>query len=236
MASVKTGRSTCEAKTASGKTCRNAARANSKYCASHKGYRPGARPAAASTAAARKGAKTTTASAGAGKRTATRPKATKASAGRASTGKASAGKASAGKSSAGKASTGKASTGKSPRKASVEKQPQCAALKADGGRCRNASTARSKYCSSHKGYRPSGVGRKRTENLQKARQMKEVRQRARRTPGGRGPVRNRPAALRVMGSKATCAARTQSGKPCGNAPRSGSKYCASHRGYRPKRS
>ncbi len=36
-------------------------------------------------------------------------------------------------------------------------------------------------------------------------------------------------------SKVQCAAETASGKPCSRPPRKGSKYCASHKGYRPKR-
>jgi len=33
----------------------------------------------------------------------------------------------------------------------------------------------------------------------------------------------------------TCAAITKAGTPCQNLPRAGSKYCSSHRGYRPPR-
>lgn len=33
----------------------------------------------------------------------------------------------------------------------------------------------------------------------------------------------------------SCAAVTKAGTPCQNPPRSGSKYCSSHRGYRPPR-
>lgn len=35
--------------------------------------------------------------------------------------------------------------------------------------------------------------------LAKARKMKEVRARARAAPGGKGPIRNRPAAVRLLG-------------------------------------
>lgn len=43
-----------------------------------------------------------------------------------------------------------------------------------------------------------------------------------------------PAATGDEGTVA-CAAITKAGTPCQNPPRSGSKYCASHRGYRPPR-
>lgn len=33
----------------------------------------------------------------------------------------------------------------------------------------------------------------------------------------------------------TCAATTKAGAPCSNRPRSGSKYCSSHKGWRPPR-
>ncbi|HUR62951.1 MAG TPA: hypothetical protein VM241_00560 [Candidatus Thermoplasmatota archaeon] len=35
--------------------------------------------------------------------------------------------------------------------------------------------------------------------LKKARKMKEVRARAKSSPGGKGPIRNRPAAVRLLG-------------------------------------
>ncbi len=113
---------------------------------------------------------------------------------------------------------------------------QCAALKPDGMKCKNHANPRGKYCASHKGYRPKGTARKKLDALAKARQMKEVRKRAAKTKGGSGAIRNRPAAVKVMGSKARCAATTTSGAQCKRLPRQGSKYCTAHKGFRPKRS
>lgn len=113
---------------------------------------------------------------------------------------------------------------------------RCAALKADGTKCANHARETSKYCASHKGYRPSGRPRKVLAALKKARSMKVVRKRAAKTGGGRGAIRNRPAAVKAMGGRSRCAATTGSGKRCKNLPRPGSKYCASHKGFRPKRS
>lgn len=111
---------------------------------------------------------------------------------------------------------------------------QCAALKADGARCKRAASGR-KYCSSHKGWRPTGRAKQVLTNLDKARKMKEVRARAKKTAGGKGAIRNRPAAVKVLGSKARCAATTTAGSRCKRLPRTGSKYCTSHKGFRPKR-
>ncbi len=112
---------------------------------------------------------------------------------------------------------------------------QCAALKADGTKCKSHAKERSKYCASHKGWRPTGRAKKVLEGLKKARAMKDVRKRAATAKGGKGPIRNRPAAVKVMGDKKQCAALTQSGAQCKRLPREGSKYCTSHKGYRPKR-
>ncbi|MGB1697887.1 MAG: hypothetical protein ACPHK8_05775 [Thermoplasmatota archaeon] len=109
---------------------------------------------------------------------------------------------------------------------------QCAALKADATKCNNHAREGSKYCASHKGYRPKGTAKAKLDNLKKARAMKQVRARAKKTAGGTGAIRNRPAAIKVMGAKAQCAAKTQAGKPCKNLPRPGSKYCVAHKGYR----
>jgi len=42
---------------------------------------------------------------------------------------------------------------------------------------------------------------KREEALDKARQMKEIRKEAKTAPGGKGRIRNRPAALKLYGAK-----------------------------------
>ncbi len=112
--------------------------------------------------------------------------------------------------------------------------PQCSALKADGTKCQNKARATSKYCASHKGYRPKGLAKVRLDSLEKARAMKTVRKRAASAPGGKGAIRNRPAAVKVMGSKAQCAAHTAAGSQCKKLPREGSKYCLTHKGYRAK--
>ncbi len=109
---------------------------------------------------------------------------------------------------------------------------QCAALKPDGTKCKSHAKERSKYCVSHKGYRPKGIAKKKLESLSKARDMKTVRSRAKKTSGGKGPIRNRPAAVKVMGDKARCAAATGSGTQCKRVPRARSKYCAQHKGGR----
>jgi hypothetical protein len=41
----------------------------------------------------------------------------------------------------------------------------------------------------------------REEALDKARQMKEIRKEAKKAPGGKGPIRNRPAAVKLYGGK-----------------------------------
>ncbi len=112
---------------------------------------------------------------------------------------------------------------------------QCAALKEDGTKCKSHSKEGSKYCATHKGYRPKGRAKTVLENLKKARAMKKVRARAKDAPGGKGAIRNRPAAIAVMGAKSQCAATTQSGSQCKKLPRASSKYCEAHKGYRAKK-
>ena len=109
---------------------------------------------------------------------------------------------------------------------------QCAALKADGSKCGSHAATRSKYCNAHKGYRPTGTARKKLDALKKARGMKAVRARAKKTGGGKGAIRNRSAAVKVMGAVARCGAKTARGTRCKRLPRPGSKYCTSHVGYR----
>ena len=41
----------------------------------------------------------------------------------------------------------------------------------------------------------------REEALDKARKMKEIRKEAAKAPGGKGPIRNRPAAVKLYGGK-----------------------------------
>jgi hypothetical protein len=41
----------------------------------------------------------------------------------------------------------------------------------------------------------------RRDALDKARTMKEIRKQAKATPGGKGPIRNRPAAVKLYGGK-----------------------------------
>ncbi len=47
-----------------------------------------------------------------------------------------------------------AKTAKAAARAKADYQPQCAALTADGGQCRNSARGTSRYCASHKGYQP----------------------------------------------------------------------------------
>lgn len=122
-----------------------------------------------------------------------------------------------------------------PMPTTTKPAPPCSALKADGKKCQNKSRTGSKYCASHKGYRAKGLAKVRLDSLQKARAMKTVRKRAAATAGGKGPIRNRAAAVKVMGAKAQCAAHTAAGSQCKRLPRDGSKYCVTHKGYRPKK-
>lgn len=77
----------------------------------------------------------------------------------------------------------------------------CAAVLATGRRCGHRPATGSKYCGTHRAFRPKGTGRKVLESLRKARGMKAIRGRAKKSRGGRGPIRDRPAARRLLGTR-----------------------------------
>ncbi len=109
-----------------------------------------------------------------------------------------------------------------------EYQPQCGALTQAGSQCRNSARAGSKYCSSHKGYRPPSAAQ-----LKQLDTEPRVKGAADTTPqlqeaSSRGGT-SQPGDLQDQ-----CAALTVSGVQCRNSSRANSKYCASHKGYRPK--
>jgi hypothetical protein len=98
-----------------------------------------------------------------------------------------------------------------------------AALKQDGTKCKSHSTEPSKYCASHKGWRPTGRAKKVLDGAAKAREMKTMRKRAASTKDGTAPIRNRPAAVRLMGAKNQCTAQAHAGRQCKGLPRESSK-------------
>lgn len=116
-----------------------------------------------------------------------------------------------------KAPAKKAATKAAAKPADKKYQPQCAALTAGGDQCRNSARAGSKYCGSHKGYQPPS-----TKNVQAKKDTAPASKKADDTlPGTKG-----------KGDSVQCAALTASGAQCKRSARDGSKYCASHKGYR----
>ncbi len=109
-----------------------------------------------------------------------------------------------------------------------EYQPQCAGLTQAGVQCRNSARARSKYCASHKGYRPpSASSLTQLDTAPRVKgaadttpQLQEISSKAKET--GEGDLQPQ------------CAALTAEGVQCRNSSRTTSKYCASHKGYRAK--
>jgi hypothetical protein len=122
-----------------------------------------------------------------------------------------------------------------PARRAKKAKPRCGALTSGGTRCHNHAAGTSKYCGAHKGYTAAKRKAARKTGAKKARAIRTVRARAKKGKGGTGPIRNRPAAVAVMGTKKLCAATTASGGPCKNSPRTGSKYCARHKGGGKKR-
>ncbi len=126
--------------------------------------------------------------------------------------------------------TGEARTAGSMRRApNPLGMGQCAAVKPEGNKCQAFAKSGSKYCAAHQGYRPKGTAKKKLEALKKARAMKVVRERAKKTKGGSGPIRKRPAARKILGAPIPCIAKTSAGKQCKNLPRPGDVHCHIHK-------
>ncbi len=107
-----------------------------------------------------------------------------------------------------------------PGKVAKDLNPQCAALTAKGDQCKRSARDGSKYCGSHKNYKPKTAA-KQTD----AKDTKPTVAKAKDT---------KPATRKAAPKKANaqCAAVTASGSQCKSASRDGSKYCGRHKGYR----
>jgi hypothetical protein len=101
-------------------------------------------------------------------------------------------------------------------------QPQCGALSAAGNQCRNSARTGSKYCGSHKGYQPPTA-----KNVQKKKDTVGAVKGNKDTIPGAGSKDKT-----ADGKQAQCGAVTASGNQCRNQSRDGSKYCASHKGFK----
>ncbi len=106
----------------------------------------------------------------------------------------------------------------------AELQPQCAALTAAGDQCKNSSRDGSKYCGSHKGYRPpaKSVAAKAKDTVPRVANAADTKPATRKGP-----------AAKVKKAQPQCGALSAAGDQCKNSAREGSKYCGSHKGYRP---
>ncbi len=130
------------------------------------------------------------------------------------------------------ASTAKKATSKAqatPVTPEKDYQPQCEALTADGKQCRNSSRKGSKYCGSHKGYQPKSASKLLSTRDTAPRHAKAKDT----TPKVVGKAHDEVDKAKDSHQE-QCAAITAGGKQCRNSSRKGSKYCASHKGYRPK--
>ncbi len=118
-------------------------------------------------------------------------------------------------------SNGAAST--NGAEASADLQPQCAALTAAGDQCKRSARTSSKYCGSHKGYRPPAAA--------VAAAAKDTK------PAVKGAKDTAPTARKASTSEVAarpqCAALTAAGDQCKSSARQTSKYCGRHKGYRP---
>ncbi len=99
-------------------------------------------------------------------------------------------------------------------------QPQCSALTDGGLQCRNSARGTSKYCASHKGYHPLTV-----EGIVRGRDTKPANKSAPDTLPGEE-------AWEPSEYQAQCSALTGDGMQCRNSSQDGSKFCASHHGYK----
>lgn len=110
-----------------------------------------------------------------------------------------------------------------PSASEADLNPQCAALTAGGSQCRRRAREGSKYCSSHKGYRPpaANVATSAADTKPTVKGAKDT------APTARGTSTS-DAAVRPQ-----CGAITADGGQCSRAARQASKYCGIHKGYRP---
>ncbi|HLF16563.1 MAG TPA: hypothetical protein VI796_03925 [Candidatus Thermoplasmatota archaeon] len=104
-----------------------------------------------------------------------------------------------------------------------EYQPQCAAITDDGMQCRNSTKHRSKYCASHQGYRPPTMAK-----VIASKDTLPTNVIAEDTKPGEGAAWDPETE-----SEPQCGAYTKGGQQCRNSAKHGSKYCASHKGYKP---
>lgn len=96
---------------------------------------------------------------------------------------------------------------------------QCGAITSDGKQCRRTARQGSKYCHIHKKYKPvtRDAAYQRQETAPRSKKAKDTLA----TTGDRGSKANQCAAIRATGGQ------------CTNRSRDGSKYCGTHKGYRP---
>lgn len=106
----------------------------------------------------------------------------------------------------------------SPKTPAAVKAARCAATTATGAACKRSAQDGSKYCASHKGFRAAAPKAK-----------------APATPAKAAPAAKATARAPAAATKATaqCGALTAAGDQCKRTARDSSKYCASHKGYRP---
>ncbi len=115
------------------------------------------------------------------------------------------------------------SNGAAAADATADLQPQCAALTAAGGQCKRSARHTSKYCGSHKGYRPptAAVAAAAKDTKPAVKGAKDT------APTARKASTSTPAA------RPQCGALTAAGGQCKSSARQASKYCGRHKGYRP---
>ncbi len=116
-----------------------------------------------------------------------------------------------------------APTNGAAKTAEVDLQPQCAALTGAGAQCKRSARHSSKYCGSHKGYRPptAAVAAAAKDTKPAVKGAKDT------APTGR------KASTSAVSARPQCGAVTAAGAQCKSSARQSSKYCGRHKGYRP---
>ena len=115
---------------------------------------------------------------------------------------------------------------KAAAKAAADDRGQCGAITASGKQCSRRARDGSKYCGLHKGYQPPSKAK-----AAAAKDTKPTATGAKDTKP-RGRKKADPTASKD-GLRPQCAALTADGGQCKNSARASSKYCGSHKGYRP---
>lgn len=115
---------------------------------------------------------------------------------------------------------------KSPAKKAPAKKayrPQCSAVTKAGDQCKSSARDGSKYCASHKGYQPPAKAAVKSakDTVPKVKGAEDT------APSTRKVVKKEKA------PRPQCGALSKAGDQCKNSARDGSKYCGSHKGYRP---